>query len=72
MAGSETRYTLARPTFDKPVRLLIVVAPYYKDIADDLVAGARAEIEACGATCDLVEVPGALEVATAIDRKSVV
>ncbi|MFV0514121.1 MAG: 6,7-dimethyl-8-ribityllumazine synthase [Jhaorihella sp.] len=73
MAGSETHYTLARPSFDKPVKLLIVVAPYYKDIADDLVAGARAELDACGATCDLVEVPGALEVPTAIgiaDRRS--
>jgi len=73
MAGSETHYTLARPEFDKPVKLLIVVAPYYKDIADNLVAGATAEIEAAGGTWDLVEVPGALEVPTAIgiaDRKS--
>ena len=73
MAGSETRYTLARPTFDKPVRLLIVVAPYYKDIADALLAGARAEIGAAGGDCETVEVPGALEVPTAIaiaDRRS--
>lgn len=73
MARTETHYTPARPSFDKPVKLLIVVAPYYKDIAGDLVAGARAEIAACGATCDLVEVPGALEVPTAIgiaDRRS--
>ncbi|WRH64317.1 MAG: 6,7-dimethyl-8-ribityllumazine synthase [Fuscovulum sp.] len=66
MAGSETHYTLALPSFDKPVRLLIVVAPYYKDIADNLVAGARATAAACGAEVDLVEVPGALEVPTAI------
>lgn len=66
MAGSETHYTLPLPTFDKPVKLLIVVAPYYKDIADDLVAGARAVGAACGAEVDLVEVPGALEVPTAI------
>ena len=73
MAKSETHYTLPRPVFDKPVKLLIVVAPYYKDIADDLVAGAKAEIEAVGGTHDLVEVPGALEVPTAIaiaDRTS--
>lgn len=73
MAGSETHYVLARPEFDKPVKLLIVVAPYYKDIADDLVAGARAEIEAAGASWDLIEVPGALEVPSAIsmaDRQS--
>jgi 6,7-dimethyl-8-ribityllumazine synthase len=66
MATAETHYTLPLPSFDKPVKLLIVVAPYYKDIADNLVAGARAVGEACGAEVDLVEVPGALEVPTAI------
>ena len=66
MASVETHYTLPLPSFDKPVRLLIVVAPYYKDIADNLVAGARAVAAQCGAECDLVEVPGALEVPTAI------
>lgn len=66
MAGSETHYTLPRPRFDKPVKVLIVVAPYYRDVADMLLAGARAELEACGATHETVEVPGALEVPTAI------
>ena len=66
MATAETHYTLPLPSFDKPVKLLIVVAPYYKDIADNLVAGARAVGAACGAEVDLVEVPGALEVPTAI------
>ncbi|WP_295316214.1 6,7-dimethyl-8-ribityllumazine synthase [Roseobacter sp.] len=66
MAASEQHYTPARPCFDKPVKLLIVVAPYYKDIADNLVAGASAETEAAGGSWELVEVPGALEVPTAI------
>ena len=66
MASSETHYQLERPTFDRPVRVLIVVAPYYKDIADNMIAGAIAEIEAAGGTYDLIEVPGALEVPTAI------
>ena len=66
MATAETHYTLPLPSFDKPVKLLIVVAPYYKDITDNLVAGARAVGEACGAEVDLVEVPGALEVPSAI------
>ena len=73
MAKSETHHVLAPAEFDKPVKILIVVAPYYKDIADNLVAGAKAEIEASGGTWDLVEVPGALEVPTAIaiaDRMS--
>ncbi|AJE48014.1 6,7-dimethyl-8-ribityllumazine synthase [Celeribacter indicus] len=66
MAANEQHYTLALPDFDRPVKLLIVVAPYYKDIADELVAGAKATVEAVGGTWDLVEVPGALEVPTAI------
>lgn len=73
MAGTETHYTLPRPQFEAPVKVLIVVAPYYRDIADGLIAGATAELEAAGASWDLVEVPGALEIPTAIgiaDRKS--
>jgi 6,7-dimethyl-8-ribityllumazine synthase len=66
MAGHESHYILPRPEFDAPVKLLIVVAPYYKDIADHMVAGAKAEIEAVGGTWDIAEVPGALEVPTAI------
>ncbi len=66
MATAETHYTLPLPSFDKPVKLLIVVAPYYKDIADNLVAGARAVGAACGAEVDLIEVPGALEIPSAI------
>jgi len=66
MAGHESHYILPRPEFDAPVRLLIVVAPYYKDIADHMIAGAKAEIEAVGGTWDIAEVPGALEVPTAI------
>ena len=66
MAQSESHYKLAVPKFDKPVKLLIVVAPYYKDIADQLVMGAKTAIEAAGGTHDVVEVPGALEVPSAI------
>ena len=64
MAGA-SHYTLPVP--DLPgAKLLIVVAPYYKDIADDLVAGARTVIEDAGASAEVIEVPGALEVPTAI------
>jgi 6,7-dimethyl-8-ribityllumazine synthase len=66
MAANESHYTLALPKFDKPVRLLIVVAPYYRDIADNLIAGARATAAEAGATAEVIEVPGALEVPTAI------
>ncbi len=67
MAGA-SHYTLPLPSFDKPVKVLIVVAPYYRDIADHLVAGATATLEAAGATHELIEVPGALEVPLAIGQ----
>ncbi len=66
MAATETHYTLPLPKFDKPVKLLIVVAPYYKDITDNLVAGAQGVAAACGAEVEVIEVPGALEVPSAI------
>jgi len=66
MASAIEHYTLPDVRFDEPAKLLIVVAPYYKDIADQLILGAKQRIEAAGATHDLVEVPGALEVPTAI------
>jgi 6,7-dimethyl-8-ribityllumazine synthase len=61
-----TTHLLPLPDFDKPVKLLIVVAPYYRDIAEALIAGARAEIDKAGGTHEVIEVPGALEVPTAI------
>jgi 6,7-dimethyl-8-ribityllumazine synthase len=66
MATAETHYILPLPSFDKPVKLLVVVAPYYKDIADNLVAGAKAVGTACGAVVEVIEVPGALEIPSAI------
>ncbi len=66
MATAESHYTLPLPSFDKPVTLLIVVAPYYRDIADNLIAGAKAAAAACNATVEVIEVPGALEVPSAI------
>ena len=66
MAASESHHILDLPSFDRAVRLLVVVAPYYKDIADNLVAGARGVAARAGASVDLVEVPGALEIPTAI------
>lgn len=46
--------------------LLIVEARYYDDLADALLDGARAALKEAGATCDVVTVPGALEVPAAI------
>ncbi|MCC5969804.1 MAG: 6,7-dimethyl-8-ribityllumazine synthase [Pararhodobacter sp.] len=67
MAGA-SHYTLPLPRFDKPVKLLVVVAPYYRDIADDLIKGVRGVLDEVGAAHELIEVPGALEVPTAIGQ----
>jgi 6,7-dimethyl-8-ribityllumazine synthase len=66
MAEAEAHHSLPLPAFDRPVKLLIVVAPYYRAVADDLIAGARAVAAQAGAMVDLVEVPGALEIPSAI------
>jgi len=57
---------LAPPVFEVPTRVLIVLSPYYANIATKLSAGAQAAIKAAGARCEIVHVPGALEIPTAI------
>ncbi len=66
MASNEIHYTPPLPVFDRPVKLLIVVAPYYRDIADMQIAGEQAKAAEAGAEIDLIEVPGALEIPSAI------
>ncbi|MDF3605481.1 6,7-dimethyl-8-ribityllumazine synthase [Paracoccus sp. DMF-8] len=66
MASFVEHYQIPLPALTGDTRLLIVVAPYYRAIADDLIAGARSVAAQAGASVDLVEVPGALEIPTAI------
>ena len=66
MASNTQHHELALPQFDAPVRLLAVVSPYYKDVTDGMLAGARATAARAGAVFDVVEVPGALEIPTAV------
>ena len=47
-------------------RVLIVEARFYDDIADELLAGAQEAVAAAGATADVISMPGALEIPTAI------
>lgn len=48
------------------MRVLIVEARFYDALADALLEGARAALEAAGATHETITVPGALEVPGAI------
>jgi 6,7-dimethyl-8-ribityllumazine synthase len=51
---------------DDKFRLLIVEGRLHPEVADALLAGATAAIEAAGAEFDVVSTPGALEVPAAI------
>src|SRR5579871_2554608 len=47
-------------------RMLVVEARYYEGIADELLAGAMRALGSVDAAYDIVTVPGALEIPTAI------
>jgi 6,7-dimethyl-8-ribityllumazine synthase len=47
-------------------RILIIEARYYEAIADELLAGALAEIKAAGVGFERITVPGALEIPLAL------
>jgi 6,7-dimethyl-8-ribityllumazine synthase len=51
---------------DKPLRILMIEAPYYAEIAAEQAAGALAVLEAAKAEVTRVTVPGALEIPAAI------
>ena len=62
-----TAPTLAGP----PPHLLVVRAPYYAAVVDGLRDGATRLIAEAGATCDVLDVSGALELAGAIRLASI-
>jgi 6,7-dimethyl-8-ribityllumazine synthase len=45
---------------------MVAIARFYDDIANQLLSGAVAALDAAGASHDLVELPGALEIPAAI------
>ncbi|WP_293899603.1 6,7-dimethyl-8-ribityllumazine synthase [Phenylobacterium sp.] len=51
---------------EDPIRILIVEARFYDDLADALLDGASQALSAYGAEFDVVTVPGALEIPAAI------
>jgi 6,7-dimethyl-8-ribityllumazine synthase len=65
MAGHSDN-DMGLPRFDKPVKVAIVIAPYYTAIADAQLAAARGVLDEAGTTHEVIEVPGSLEIPTAI------
>lgn len=65
MAGHSDN-VLALPSFEKAPKVLIVIAPYYGAISAAQLASARAVLESAGAEHETVEMPGSLEIPTAI------
>jgi 6,7-dimethyl-8-ribityllumazine synthase len=49
-------------------RMLIIEARYYEKIADELLAGAVAELDAAGVSYEVITVPGALEIPLALSQ----
>ncbi len=65
MAGHSDN-DLGLPSFDATVKIALVIAPYYKKVSEQQIASAQNIIESAGATHETIEVPGSLEVPTAI------
>ncbi|QMU57307.1 MAG: 6,7-dimethyl-8-ribityllumazine synthase [Boseongicola sp.] len=66
MAGHSDN-DLGLPNFTQPVKIMIVIAPYYTKISEAQLASARGVIESVGATHETIEVPGSLEIPAAIN-----
>jgi 6,7-dimethyl-8-ribityllumazine synthase len=68
MAGPRRSADTATAEFGGPAapHVLIVEARYYDEIADDLLTGATGALRAAGASFEIVTVPGALEIPSAI------
>jgi 6,7-dimethyl-8-ribityllumazine synthase len=64
MAGKGTR--AHADTLRIKAHVLIIESRYYDKVAEELVAGAIAELDAAGATYERLEVPGALEIPQAL------
>jgi 6,7-dimethyl-8-ribityllumazine synthase len=66
MAGPRQVKAKAKEAGLKGARILVVEARYYDAIADTLLAGVTRALEEAGASHDVVTVPGALEIPTAL------
>jgi len=55
---------------NSPLSILLVVAPYYEDITNLLLEGARFKLDSQSIRTEILEVPGALEIPPAIKLAS--
>ena len=62
MAEFNPDNALPMPSFDKPPKMLIVAAPFDREIVSLLVKGATRMLESVSADHETVEVPGSLEI----------
>ena len=58
------------PKFKNSPSILLVIAPYYETITYQLVEGAKEVLNKANAKIELIDVPGALEIPTAIKLAS--
>lgn len=65
MAGHSDN-DMSLPKFGDPVKVAIVIAPYYTAISEQQLASARAVLDSESATHETIEVPGSLEIPSAI------
>lgn len=66
MTATQAPSALALPHFDKPVKLLVVVDRSMPDVAAALLAGAVATADLAGAETEIVDMPGARQLAPAV------
>ena len=65
MAGHSDN-DLGLPTFSDPVKVAIVIAPYYTKISNAQLASARGVLDRAGVQHETIEVPGSLEIPAAV------
>ena len=66
MAGASSFKDKPLPSFAEPPHMMIIEAPYYKDVADKLREGALSVLQKAGVSHEIHQVPGALEIPPAI------
>ena len=70
MIKNQDSSTKNLPKFKSSPSMLLVVAPYYETITYQLIEGAKEVLNNANAKIDLIQVPGALEIPTAIKLAS--